>query len=433
MTKFAQDIYLRLKQSKLFKDSFWAVTGNGIGYGLLLLAGIIIARMLGKDVYGEYGVVKTTMMYMASFAALGFGNTSTRYIARFIAARKPYITTVIRDASLITLLSSSLIAVVIIACANPLADYLKEPSLALSFRALAVIIVCKALSTTGIGILAGFEAFKQIGICNVISGIVMLALCVPLTYAWGLAGSLAALLASQIVLTIGVYIQIRREKHRLPPQEDVSLWRELLSFTFPIALQESSYTICNWGAILLLTSLSSVGEVGLYTAATQWNAIILFIPGILTNVILSHLSGAGDNMDSHKHTIKTMLCVNVACTLVPFVIVYIATPLIVSFYGSTFSTLGPLMRVAVFISIIEACNNVFKSELLSWGRNWLSFAVRLTRDIIILVLTWLIVTRHNGFNASMDFTVINLVTSAAYLVCVAVLCATYKPLANKKA
>ena len=39
----------RLLQSKLFKDSFWAVFGNGLGNALLLLAGILIARFLGKD------------------------------------------------------------------------------------------------------------------------------------------------------------------------------------------------------------------------------------------------------------------------------------------------------------------------------------------------------------------------------------------------
>ena len=44
-------------KSNFFKDSSWAVFGNGIGYGLMLLSGIIIARMLGKDLYGEYGFV----------------------------------------------------------------------------------------------------------------------------------------------------------------------------------------------------------------------------------------------------------------------------------------------------------------------------------------------------------------------------------------
>lgn len=78
----------RLLNSKLFKDSFWAVFGNGIGNALLLLSGILIARFLGKDLYGEYGVVKTTMFYVASFATFGLGFTSTKYIAQYVNEKK---------------------------------------------------------------------------------------------------------------------------------------------------------------------------------------------------------------------------------------------------------------------------------------------------------------------------------------------------------
>lgn len=67
---------------------------------------------------------------------------------------------------------------------------------------------------------------------------------------------------------------------------------DLLKFSFPIALQEISYAICNWAGILLLTKMSSLSEVGLYTATAQWNAVITMIPGMLANVVLSHLSGA---------------------------------------------------------------------------------------------------------------------------------------------
>ena len=70
-------ILYRIKKSQLFKDSFWAISGNGISYGLLLLGGIFIARFLGKDLYGEYGVIKTTMFNIASIATFGLNFTST--------------------------------------------------------------------------------------------------------------------------------------------------------------------------------------------------------------------------------------------------------------------------------------------------------------------------------------------------------------------
>ena len=77
-----QRIKKRLFQSKLFKDSFWAIMGNGVGNLLIMLSGIFVARLLGKDLYGEYGVVKTTMFYIASFSCFGMGVTSTKFISQ---------------------------------------------------------------------------------------------------------------------------------------------------------------------------------------------------------------------------------------------------------------------------------------------------------------------------------------------------------------
>ena len=93
----------RLLQSKLFKDSFWAVFGNGLGNALLLLAGILIARFLGKDLYGEYGVVKTTMFYIATFATFGLGYTSTKYIAQYKEIDTSRIHKLVKDSLYITL------------------------------------------------------------------------------------------------------------------------------------------------------------------------------------------------------------------------------------------------------------------------------------------------------------------------------------------
>ena len=74
-------IYI-IKYSKLAGDSFWALFGNGLGNLLIMVSGILIARLLGKDLYGQYGVVKSTMFYIASFSCFGMGVTSTKYVSQ---------------------------------------------------------------------------------------------------------------------------------------------------------------------------------------------------------------------------------------------------------------------------------------------------------------------------------------------------------------
>ena len=113
----------KLKQkvihSKFIQDSSWAIFGNGFGYALLLLAGIIIARLLGKDLYGEYGFIKTTMFQFAAFSTLGLGYTSTKFVAEYRAKDPTKIRGIIASSINITIIVSCIIALALFIFAHP--------------------------------------------------------------------------------------------------------------------------------------------------------------------------------------------------------------------------------------------------------------------------------------------------------------------------
>lgn len=403
-----------IKNNKFFKDSFWAVFGNGLGNGFLLLAGILIARFLGKELYGEYGVVKTTMFYIASFATLGLGVTSTKYIATLLNSKPIHVKNVIHDAMTITVIFSSIIAIIIFIIAPFIANLLNEEQLVLALRALSVVIIFKAITTTQIGVLAGFKEFKTIALNSLSSGLLMLVICVPLTYFWGLKGALLSLLFSQIFNSIVNYMGIKRKSRSFSFVEKVSYKKELAYFSFPVALQESSFAICNWAAIMLLTKLSSMGEVGLYTASAQWNSIITMIPGLLINVILSYLSSSINNSIKHKKTLKLMLKINFFTTIIPFVIVYFLADFIASFYGKSFEGMPSVLRILTFSTILEACASVYKSELLALGKTWLLFSIRLFRDMILVIGVYILLTFSNGVDGAIMYSWAVVVMSALF-------------------
>lgn len=411
-----QTLVLRLKQSRLFRDSFWAVFGNSMGNALMLFAGILIARFLGKDLYGEYGVVKSTMFYIASFATFGLGFTSTKYIAQYAAEQRQYVKSIMRDSIIVTLFFSGMIALLLIVFAQSLADYVDAPNLKIAFQTLAGIVVFKAITTTQIGLLSGYNEFKTIAKNSVASGVFMFFICVPLTYCYTLRGSLLALMLSQVFNAFINYTSIKNISKQLPVQINKGFKKELISFSFPVALQESSYTICHWVAIMLLTKFSSVGELGLYTAGAQWNSIIVMIPVLLNNVVLSYLSANVSNKAQHLKTVKTMLCVNFVCTMIPFVFVYIFANFIASFYGTTFSELSVLLRVITFSTIFECCTSVFKSELMSQGRTWLLFSLRCVRDVSLALLVYVVLRYSGGENGAICYAWVCVVISVFFFV-----------------
>lgn len=411
-----REIVSKLKASAFVKDSFWAISGNGLGSALMLLAGILIARFLGKDLYGEYGMVKTTMFYFAAFSTFGLGYTSTKFIAEYIQRDGSKLRGIIRSSYKITLCVSVTLCILLILFARPLAVFIKAPQMVFPFRYLGLILICRAVSTVGAGVLGGFKAYRTLGINNTLSGALMLMLSVPLTYWFGLKGSLFSLLASQLLISVLNTVAVVREIRKLPVQSDQSFDGELMSFSFPVAIQELTYALANWGSSLLLARFASLGEVGIYSACSQWNAIILFIPGLLGNVVLSYLSSsAATDAQSHHAMLRRMLLVNLVCAAVPFLAVLLFSPLIVSLYGPTFLGMRPVLNVLIFSTIFTCLSSVFMNELIARGKNWVLFSVRVFRDIAGTAVLYTVLKMTGGAHAALNYAFVILGVSIVFL------------------
>lgn len=407
-------LYTKFKHNKLAKDSFWSVFGNGFGSGLLLIAGILIARLLGSDLYGEYGMVKSTMFYIASFSTFGLGITSTKYVAQYTKENIHYIESIVSDSIKITFWTSFLLSFLLIMFATPLAQWLESPLLASPFRYLGLIIICRSINMTQVGILGGFKNYQDAATNAFIAGLSMLVICVPLTYYFNLDGALISLLISQLINCYFNYRSIRKLTSQLELQSPKSFFKELLIFSFPVALQESTYFIGHWGGLLILTKYSSMNEVGMFSAASQWNSIILFIPSMLYNVVVSHLSSNLSNNNNQIKVMKIMLGVNFISTLLPLIIIWILSSWIENLYGSSFHGLGNILIVLVASSLFSCCSNVFRSQFVAYGKNWLLLFIRTIKDFVFLGTAYLLIRHFNGIDGGLYYSWSNLITAILY-------------------
>lgn len=382
----------------------------------MLIAGIIIAQYLGRDLFGEYGIAKTTMLYVGGFANLGLDKSMTAYIARSLTTSPQNIRSLIIDAVQINIGTSFLLAVALAVFAEPVAIYLDAPGLTMCFKMLAVIVIFRSLQVTGSGILGGFGKYKIIGINNILSSIIMVVCAATFTYYWGLIGALSALAFSQAVNTTLNFISIYKYTKTLPKQVRYSQKKELVIVSSPLALVDISYTITHWFSAAILTKFAGLGQMGLYSAASQWYAVILIIPGLLINVILSHLSKTSADEVAHYRLLKRLLLVNLVCTALPFTIVYVLAPWITSLYGSSFANLTSILRVLMFAAFFQCISNVFYSEFIAKKYTWQVFIIRLLRDILSLGLCYWLIMRFGRETGAIDYAVSSVIMSALYLI-----------------
>lgn len=407
----------RMRSSNLFKDSFWAVMGNGIGNAFMLFSGILIARYLGKDLYGAYGMVKTTMFHIALYATFALGNTSTKFIAEYIQRDVSVVPNIVMASIRITLVLSISMCICLLLFAGELAVYINAPQLTPAFRFLGIVIVSRALNTVGAGILGGFKEYKRLGINNVIAGIAMMSLCIPLTRLWGLSGALWSLLVSQILLCILNLWEVRRVTKKIHKWKKEPFSKKLLLFSYPFAIAELVYTIASLGTNLLVTKYATIGDFGIYTACSQWNSIVLFMPGLLGNVILSYLSTSViDKESSHAVMVKRMLLINLLCTVAPFLLVMLFSPYIVAYYGPTFSGMERALIIMTLGAIFTCMTQVFQSDLTSCGRKWTALLIRGSYNILQLVLVLIVLPLSGGSDAAIKMAYISVFVSLFALI-----------------
>lgn len=396
-------LYARLKASPLFKDSFWALLGSAIGKGLALLAGVVVARFLGKDIYGEYGTIRTTLTYVAIVSTFGFGYTATKFIVEYLEKQKDKVRSLVRHVTTITLLFSVFLALLQTVFAGHIAEFLDAPYLEKTLRSFSILVVFNALTTTQIAILSGFKKFKEIAKINSYAGIIVFVASIVLTYVWGLNGALMALLLSFVAQTVisARYINKSLLAVGILPhaqdQKDVDR-REVLSmlkFSVPIALQESLYTVVHWLNVWLLIHFADFGQVGLSSAAALWQSVVIFVPGMLKNVMFSYLTSAKD----HVSLVRKLLLVNLVSTIVPVLVISVLSNFISSWYGATFVDLPKVLNVSVCSAIFICLSEVFCYEFISQGKPWTVFMARFLRDTLILIGTYLVFLHVNGEQA----------------------------------
>lgn len=411
----AKHIIKRAKSSSLFRDSSWALIGSAIGRGLSLLSGMAVARFLGSSAFGEYGLIKSTLLTIAIFSTFGLGYTATKFIAenKQKSHEEAYTTHV--AATTLTFAFSLLIAIITIILAENIAIILKAPSLALELRLMAIGIVLNAMITTQNGELGGFRAYKKIARNNTYYGIFVFLTSVPLSYYFGIVGALIALILSLTFnctlnyFTLKSFLKVNTKK-----KINITHTKQLIKFSFPIALQEVLYSISSWIGSIIIIYLSGYKQLGLYSAASQWYAVILFVPGALKNVALSHIAENTNNSETANRIVSHLMKFNFISTIIPFIIITCLSPFIAKCYGESFSSLPPVLSAMTFYAVLASLIGVQKQDLLAHGYNWFLFITNVGYYIICLGSTYILIRIYG--HAALMYAIAGLSSSIFYLI-----------------
>lgn len=385
--------------SRLARGFYWSITGAVISRGLMLAATVLVARMLGKTVYGELGMIQSTVGMFGVFAGFGLGMTATKHVAEFRRSDPGRVGRIMGLSGLVAMVTGGMMALGLFIFAPWLAEHtINAPHLTGVLRIGALILFIDALNGAQAGALAGFEAFKTIAYVNLFVGLISFPVLVGGAYFGGLTGAVWALAINLGFNWLLNHFALRKEAHRyrVPltfrkcSRELSILWR----FSLPAVLAGSMVGPVAWACgALLVNQPDGYGEMGIYSAANQWFAILMYLPVLLGSVVLPVLSERLGQKDTDQSMKTMVLAIKANALLVlPLVLIAsIASPYIMSLYGEGFRSGWPTLVVVLLTTGLLAVQTPVGQIIAASGKMWIGFAMNMGWAITLITGTLLLV------------------------------------------
>jgi O-antigen/teichoic acid export membrane protein len=275
----------------------WSLLGTVMARAVSLAGTIVVARALGAEGFGEFGMIQSTVGMFGVFAGFGLGATTAKHVAEFRASAPSRAGAVLGLTTLAAMGSGILVAAICIVFGPWLAgSLLGNEGLAGLIQLSAIQLVLLAVSGVFASALSGFEAFPRVAFLNVVQGLLTPLAMAPAAVAFGLHGAVVAMIAASACELLLAAALLRSECRRsgVPWRLHASMWSErrvIWNFALPSLLSAMLVSPVIWiGNAMLANQPAGYRELGLFNSANQWRGLVMFIPGAVTAAILPVLA-----------------------------------------------------------------------------------------------------------------------------------------------
>jgi O-antigen/teichoic acid export membrane protein len=382
-------------RARFAKGAFWSLIGAAIAQGLTLLASIVTARLLGKVSFGELGMVQSTVGMFGVFAGFGLGLTATKHVAELRTTNPDRAGRIIGLSAIVAAVCGGAISFVLYAIAPMLATRtINAPHLATELRIGCGLLLLNALNGTQMGALAGLEAFKAIAKASFARGLLSFPILIAGVWFWGLRGAVGAMVAvaavGWFINHLALRVECRRASVKVRYSGILPEWPVLWKFSLPAFLSSAMVAPITWAVrTILVNRPEGYVEMGIFTAAYQWQITAVFLGRTFGAVLLPMISSTEGSNNPRLQRMNILLSWMLGCLVVFPVLCF--PEIVVLLYGGKFQGTAfaeTLVLVMFFTSVMSYKAGLARvlaaRDLLWWG-----FLSNLVWGAILLCAGWL--------------------------------------------
>jgi O-antigen/teichoic acid export membrane protein len=397
----------RVQQSPIGKrivsGTFWSVIGNGFGKVFTFIAMVLVARILGKEAFGEFGFIRSTAMTFVIFSSYGIGITATKYIAELLHTDKERTGQIIGLTYVFTFFASLIVAIIFYFVSPWFCEtQLSKPELTNVMRLGSVLLFLMTFMGTQIAVMTGFQDFRGLAIVTGIVGILSLPIYVGGTYWFGVLGAvIAAILCVVFNIAINsffIYKNTWKSKVRYEFSNCCKELSILWNSNLPIVVCSILYSGMIWlMQVMLRIQPDGAEKLGEFYVAQNIQIAFFFLPTILSTVFFPNLcevGGTNQNNSQYWTVVKKGLEFQTIIAIILALPMILFPNLLMKLNGNEFLNSGFILVAFSIWGILNILCGVVWQVMVDQKKVWTCVFITIIELIVSLLLSYYLIQNN---------------------------------------
>lgn len=380
----------------------WSVLGTTCSRGGVVAGNIIAARLLGRERFGEFAIIQSTIAMLVVVAGAGVGSTAAKYVAELRYTDPARAGRILGMAFVFTCAVGSTMALgLLVAAPTLVATYGLGPSGVVAFRIGALMLLASSMTGAQLGVLLGCHAFKSVAAVSAVGGLVTFAGLVVGTFYGGTLGGVAGITTGAVATCLAAQFAVRNENRSSGGVYiQFSGWRTewplLLKFSLPSALSAYLVGPVTWlSNSILAVQPGGLASLGLFNAANQWRLLVLFVPSSVSSIMLPLLASATTRRGFQQTFAMNLIGTALVCIIPASIIIVWRAPLM-EMFGDQYTAATSLVPLVVIAGVVSALNAPIGQAMAAMAKTWQAFGLNAVWAAAFILLTVFLVPKSGA-------------------------------------
>jgi O-antigen/teichoic acid export membrane protein len=387
---FIKPLFERYKNSRFGQNAFWSLVGAVIMRGLGLLTTILLVRILGVEVFGQFIALQASLGLFGTFAGLGMGMTITKHVAELKVSQPERAGRIVALCLLFSIGATLIISLTLLLGSSFFSENVfNSKELLTPFRIMILLLIANTLNGLLDSIYQGMERYKLLsGLLSFYSVLYIVASFFG-AYFYGLLGAVTALALCSFIIAVIKVLMLFKIRFPFLINGLSSELHVLRQYSLPTLATTLVSQPVNWLPSMVFASLpGGYVALGIFGAFNQIRSFILFLPDAIGRASIPLLaeSYGNNNKRLFLKQLRRVMLINLWLASVIAILFVLCQPLILSLYALEYEQSTLLLLLIGCSGVLISVNNALGYGYLCTGRLWKDFRLRIVAFVFFLGL-----------------------------------------------